>query len=371
MSPAQEGLPALQQGQGRLASLSPLSSLAQAKRTGYGANWKCLQPASYKLRWIYTAMTNHAADDASCCHGPVCGLFCNNTEANHTASNISLTNNIYNVNIGNDDCHYSNDNCDWSAVPRDNNNNNNIFNEKSNKININHNPHLDDLAGATSPRGCSSSPSELYRSCSADRGAHARRLTLRSPSFVPAEEPILTCLGVNSRSIISLENSYSLHKVLLTRRPDIFFLTETWHSSSSPINLKDKNYSTILSPDSSVRGGGVAIIHRHDLLVKPLFLELHQRNLIIARVSSSSSRPVILLCTYVPPDCARRTGALSHLAAVFDFLRRRYSSFSVVGFADLNADLLNRPSCLVSKKTRALLTNCGLTTNAQLSATAT
>lgn len=81
--------------------------------------------------------------------------------------------------------------------------------------------------------------------------------------------------------------------------------------------------------------------------------------MIIGRLSSNSSEPIILLCLYLPPDYDRKKEALSHLIRLFEFLKERYSSFSVIGFADLNADIRKGISAS-NKQVMKTLEQCGL-----------
>jgi len=162
------------------------------------------------------------------------------------------------------------------------------------------------------------------------------------------------------RSLYTEENFYQLHRILEDQKPDLFFLVETWHQTSSPRALLDKNYSILLSNTSYDRGGGVAILHKSSFLVKPLFSELHSRNLLLARLSSSTSAPVLLLCIYVPPDHERRKEMHSDLCRVLDLLKSRYRSFCLVAFGDLNADLVNDPLALSSRKFSKLAQSYGL-----------
>jgi len=105
----------------------------------------------------------------------------------------------------------------------------------------------------------------------------------------------------------------------------------------------------LLSPLAEERGGGVGILYRHPLIVTPLFQDLHTRNLTLARVSSISSKPVLLLAVYIPPDDRRRE-ALSHLSRVLEFLHERYSTFSLLGFGDLNIDFVKSPRSTEAKR---------------------
>ena len=95
----------------------------------------------------------------------------------------------------------------------------------------------------------------------------------------------------------------------------------------------------------------------------PLFTEFHNRNFLMSRLSSSETiGPLILIVIYFPPD-ERRWESVSHLARVVEFLKSRYSSFNLVGYGDLNADLsATRPSSS-TKRIRAALTRLGLRTH--------
>jgi len=169
-------------------------------------------------------------------------------------------------------------------------------------------------------------------------------------------------LGANVRSLFTEENFYFLHKTLLDRRPDILFLVETWHSESNTKALLDRKYRIMLSESDQERGGGVAILFKSTLQVISLFKEFHERNLLLARLSSASAFPVLLMCVYVPPDQRSRKNMLAHVARVLDFLRSRYHSFGLIAFGDLNINLRGRPESSQCKRWDLLTRNYGLKT---------
>ena len=112
-------------------------------------------------------------------------------------------------------------------------------------------------------------------------------------------------------------------------------------------------------------------MHRTSMLVKSIFPELHTRNLLLARLSSLQSAPMIFICAYIPPDLDRRKQALEHLGHVMEFLIRRYSIFSVLAFADLNADLMSSTETGMARKTSAFLKQYGLEAHSSTSHTRT
>jgi len=173
--------------------------------------------------------------------------------------------------------------------------------------------------------------------------------------------------GANCRSLISNENYYFLHKILRELEPDVLFLNETWNRNKEGVSIQDRRYQTFFSSTDDMVGGGVAIIYKRELIIKPLFPELHTKNLILGRLSSQNSDPVLLLCCYIPPDYTRRIEALSHLARIFDFLHQRYSTFSVLGFSDLNVDLLAGGDSPSFRRTLRTLQHCGLVSHHSLS----
>jgi exonuclease III len=123
-------------------------------------------------------------------------------------------------------------------------------------------------------------------------------------------------------------NFYSLNHYLKSEKPDIMMINETWHVEDSRTSLPDRQYSFLFSPADGVKAEGVGIIYRHPLIVVPMFKEFHNKNLIIARISSSCREPLILLSVYIPPSQPRREEAIAHLVRVVEFLHQRYSSFS-------------------------------------------
>jgi len=112
----------------------------------------------------------------------------------------------------------------------------------------------------------------------------------------------LSCVGTNIRSLYAPENFYSLNKLMEDENPDIVFINETWHQEKDLKPLPNRNYSILHSQIDGSRGGGVAILHRNTLIITPLFAEFHCRNFLLARLSSRSSKPILLLCIYFPPD---------------------------------------------------------------------
>jgi len=69
---------------------------------------------------------------------------------------------------------------------------------------------------------------------------------------------------------------------------------------------------------------------------------------------------MILLCGYVPPDIIRKRQALPQIRQVVEFLSRRYSSFSLLGFADLNSNLVRIKQEGESKRLVEILRQCQL-----------
>jgi exonuclease III len=171
----------------------------------------------------------------------------------------------------------------------------------------------------------------------------------------------LTCFGTNIRSMVAPANAYSLNKFLEDHKPDILFLVETWHREGHQISLPDRGYGVILSPLDDLRAGGVGIVFRKPLIVTPLFQEFHTRNLVIARLSSSQGEPIILMSVYIPPDHQRRQGAVSHLCRVIEFMRQKYSTFSLLGFGDLNTDLMKAPPSSTAKNMTKILSQYRVT----------
>jgi len=163
-----------------------------------------------------------------------------------------------------------------------------------------------------------------------------KRLKTESPAWTPDDQTIqsLRCFGANLRSMVAPANSYSLNKFLEEEVPDLMFVVETWHRE--PLLLPNRGYNILLSPADGERAGGVGIISRYPLIVMPLFPEFHTRNLILARLSSKNTNPILLLCVYIPPDLDRKKEMIGHICRVIEFLNERYSSFSLLGFGDLN-----------------------------------
>jgi len=155
--------------------------------------------------------------------------------------------------------------------------------------------------------------------------------------------------------LLSLENSYSFHKVLEEAKPDLFFLIETWHKDANASLLRNQNYRILLSESADQRGGGVAIVYNARLIVTPLFPEFHSRNFLLARLSSISAHPIVLMAIYFPPDRARKEEMIAHVFRVLDYLNSRYGSFGLLAFGDLNADLSDSSSKAAAKGCSKLL----------------
>jgi len=171
----------------------------------------------------------------------------------------------------------------------------------------------------------------------------------------------LKCFGTNIRSMFAPANAYSLNKFLEDHKPDILFLVETWHREGHQTSLPDRGYGVIFSPLDDTRAGGVGIVYRKPLIVTPLFQEFHTRNLVIARLSSSQGEPIILMSFYIPPDHQRRQEAISHLCRVIEFMRQKYSTFSLLGFGDLNTDLMKAPPSSDAKNMMRILSQYKVT----------
>ena len=187
----------------------------------------------------------------------------------------------------------------------------------------------------------------------------SRRQTTRKAEL-PAPKKQLKLCGANIRSLFSPENLYSFHKSLDQMQPDIFFLVETWHQPDYNKSLTNKRYQALYSPCDDQKGGGVAIIHQSDLIVTPLFPELHTRNLLLARLSSQSTWPVLLLAIYFPPDYARKQEMIAHVIRVLEYIRTRYRSFGLIMFGDLNSDFTNDPESPDCKRMLKMIRACAL-----------
>jgi len=59
------------------------------------------------------------------------------------------------------------------------------------------------------------------------------------------------------RSIFSQENFYTFHRILESEKLDLFLLTETWHTQSTPTTLLNRNYNILLCNNDERRGDGV------------------------------------------------------------------------------------------------------------------
>ena len=169
----------------------------------------------------------------------------------------------------------------------------------------------------------------------------------------------LCLVGLNIRSLFKVGNIYSVYKLLGQRNPDILLLNETWHDALSKRTLLDSRYNLLLS-DGEGSGGGVGIIAKKALLLMPLFPEFHNRNLMMFRLSSlKETCPMIILAVYFPPD-ERRWDTVSHLSRIVEFLKTRYSSFNLVGYCDLNADLKSPAMCSSAKRINRALSRIGI-----------
>jgi hypothetical protein len=166
--------------------------------------------------------------------------------------------------------------------------------------------------------------------------------------------------GANVRSLFSLENSYTVHRILEQQQPDFLFAIETWHHQEDTNKLINKEYRILLSQSDEQRGGGVAIIYKNDLIVAPLFPEFHSRNFLLARLSSRSGCPLILLAVYFSPDHSRKLEMIAHLVRVLEYLRSRYKSFGLIAFGDLNTDFAKNSQPSDCKRMLRMVQACGL-----------
>ena len=114
----------------------------------------------------------------------------------------------------------------------------------------------------------------------------------------------------------------------------------------------------MLSSQDGTRSGGVAIVYKSYLIISPLFSEFHCRNFLLARISSLSMKPLLLMCIYIPPDSERRETLLSKLTRVMQYLNERYKQFS---YGDLNADFSSLHETTHTKKMSLLLDSNGIT----------
>jgi hypothetical protein len=124
--------------------------------------------------------------------------------------------------------------------------------------------------------------------------------------------------------------------------------------------LLNKKYQALFSQCCDQKGGGVAIIHKSDLILVPLFPEFHSRNFLLVRLSSQSSWPVLLLAVYFPPDHARKQEMIAHVIRTLEYLRARYRSFGLIVFGDLNSDFTRNPESPDCKRMMKMIRACSL-----------
>ena len=106
----------------------------------------------------------------------------------------------------------------------------------------------------------------------------------------------------------------------------------------------------------------MAIIYRSELVVAPLFSEFHSRNFLLARLSSHSAWPVLLLVVYFPPD-VRKVEMTAHFVRTVEYLRTRYRSFGLIVFGDLNADFAKESNPSDCKRMMRMVKSYGLEIN--------
>jgi hypothetical protein len=125
--------------------------------------------------------------------------------------------------------------------------------------------------------------------------------------------------------------------------------------------LLNKKYQALFSQYCDQKGGGgVAIIHKSDLILVPLFPEFHSRNFLLVRLSSQSSWPVLLIAVYFPPDHARKQEMVAHVIRTLEYLRARYRSFGLIVFGDLNSDFTRNPESPDCKRMMRMIRACSL-----------
>ncbi len=173
----------------------------------------------------------------------------------------------------------------------------------------------------------------------------------KSPQPIYMTNPVidsnsLNFAMLNIRSI--LKKSSDVAELISAKRLDVFLLTETWHTNSSDYSLRRAapyGYSLIDVPRISTEGvsttnhGGIALIFRSELRVKPIILNFVPTTfeLLACSIRSGTSN-VTIIAIYRPgsvPPCAT---FYDELHSLFEIIATYKSLYVICGDFNIHVD---------------------------------
>ena len=126
------------------------------------------------------------------------------------------------------------------------------------------------------------------------------------------------------------------HRFILTKKPDIVFVTETFLDDNIPSTYaRIRGYSTWIRRDRSTQGGGVALCHKSSLDLTVLDTPIPERlEIIIFKIKGAGGRGILCMGCYRPPT--QGTILVDFIAENIDRLMTVHQCDNVLILGDLN-----------------------------------
>ena len=156
----------------------------------------------------------------------------------------------------------------------------------------------------------------------------------------------LPLTGLPRSCYCSLNNKALLiYDIILDKKFDFLFLTETWQSQQDFVTLNQatpQDYVYIQKPYSLGRGGGLAVIHRSNIHVKEFPVSSTSFGCLNwTQLSVSIVTQLQVLLIYRPPKAS--THILSELSELLATICPMYPSTILLGYFNIHVDSANCP----------------------------
>jgi hypothetical protein len=130
--------------------------------------------------------------------------------------------------------------------------------------------------------------------------------------------------GWNARSLFNDTNIYYMNKFLLENEPDIVLINEMGRFKKNKLN---NDYNIQYYNDS------LCIIYRKDILFQPLWMEMWNKYIMIAKIQLEDKHIIIVNCYRTPSN---DNHALDIINSTICFINNRFKDSPIVIFGDMN-----------------------------------